>query len=121
MNTTEFQPVFPKLTVGRIDTVEDLQEIYDLSRSHPEFFPQLKNKDYTIRDGEIGTLNLPELLHRKMLAQTYAKVGDYIVRSENGLRYITSDALVRHGVFNNFPVWLFTPIEGKKVQNGEQQ
>lgn len=121
MNTTEFQPVLPKLTVGRIDTVEDLQQIFNLSRSHPEFFPQLKNKDYTLQDGEIRTTKIPGGYPRKTLIQTYAKVGDYLVLSENGARYITSDALVRHGVFNNFPVWLFTPIEGKKIQNGEQK
>lgn len=121
MNTIEFQPVLPKLTVGRIDTMEDLQEIFDLSRSHPEFFPQLEGWDCTLQDeGEIRSFKLGGYRGRTVV-QTYAKVGDYLVRSENGARYVTSDALVRHGVFNNFPVWLFTPLEGSKIQNGEQQ
>lgn len=115
--TLIFQPVLPKLAVTKISTSEQVIEISAFIEAHPRLFLNLPNDpkevDLIVKDDRVL---IPSSDYDSYgAAEIIFKIGDYLVVSENGKRYFTSNDTVKHGVFDKFPARLFTPIEGTKL------
>ena len=114
MTTIVFQPVLPLIQVTKIETEEQVKEIGEFLRTYHSKFVGLPYgfTAYGLRVHK-KSVSIPSDEGRYDLF----KIGSYLVTSENGLRYLTSNMVVAHGGFPDFPAELFTPIGGDKVMD----
>lgn len=114
MSRIIFAPTIPTITVDKIGDTEELQSVVKLMKRAPESFVGFSEK-------EINSIHIKDHVAYIMTSGNVwehvaiASVGDYLVESENGKRFVTTDRLVRHGIFSSLPMELFTPLEGTRT------
>lgn len=111
------QPVLPKLTVLKLDTVEVLEQVAEFMRQHPERFVGKVSVEHATVEAD----KIVDASPFFSFTQEIAKLNSYLVTSENGLRFITHNATVQHGVIDGFPAELFAPIVANVERTAEQE
>jgi hypothetical protein len=111
------QPVLPKLTVLKLDTVELLEKVAEFMRQHPKHFVGKVSVDYATVEGDKIVDANPVFSFTRDIAKLYS----YLVTSENGTRFITHNATIQHGVIDGLPSELFTPIIANVERTAEQE
>ena len=109
-----FAPTPPQLTITKLVTQEDLKHVAQLLSLHFERFVQYEDEELG------GTVVTDETAayHGNGISvdrRVYAEIGDYLVVSDNGIHYLTSDHLVRFGILNDFPFEMFIPFMAEAV------
>lgn len=116
MTRITLAPVMPTITVDKIGDTKELESVVKLMKRVPHEFV-----GFTVE--EISSIRIKDhvayIVHGENTWEdvAIASVGDYLIESENGKRFVTTDRLVRHGVLGSIPIELFAPIEGIKVSN----
>lgn len=111
------QPVLPKLTVLKLNTVEILEEVAKFMREHSDRFVGKISVDYAVVEGDKIVDDNPFFSSTPSIA----KLNSYLVTSENGLRFITHNPTIQHGVIDGLPSELFTPIIANVERTAEQE
>lgn len=112
-----FAPVMPQLTVTRIDSDDEMSRVGELMRRVPDLFIGIRANFINRMRVRKDNAYIPAgVLGNEQVEVVFSR-GDWLVESENGYRFITSDITVKHGVFKDFPYQLFIPIEGQKIED----
>lgn len=109
----KFQLRLPELLVHVIEK-DNLKDMRNLIRSHPEFFPQLDAYIASIMKVKSSELRYDPYPDGYQ-GETFAKPGDYLVVSENGCRFVTDDPAVMEGDFRKVAWQLKVPASGTDI------
>ena len=104
-------PLMPKLKVTQLGTSIDIKDLEMLMRLVPEEFVGISTE--TIRRMRVHARDITVKRETETLTELVAEIGNYLVTSENGKRFITTDRAIRHGVVTSVPRELFQPIEAQ--------
>lgn len=114
-----FAPVLPDIDVDIIETREELKALLEEYKADPSSVLGIDTQGatgsirvhkwgVTIRD--TGDYGIPAWV--KLFV-----IGDYVVTSSNGKKFITSDSDVSYGNFTTVPQELFKPVRGERVRD----
>ena len=114
-----FAPKFPLLTVSKLETSEDIKNLELLMRQIPKQFVGISVD--TIQRMRVHKTDITSKKETEPAAELIAIIGNYLVTSENGKRFISADSHIRHGILQSLPAEMFIPIEAEKMElvNGE--
>ena len=106
----------PVITINVL-TKEDLPELRDLIRSHPEFFPQLKSDEcWKVKVYDNALIIPGDILFDN---KAIVRPGFYLLVSDNGKRFFTDDPKVKHGIFLDVPWELLVPGYGSPATDNQ--
>ncbi len=113
-----FTPKLPQIKVIRLETREQIKDLGELLRNHKGLFLRLDHVYVRAMRTRGDMIYVPSssLGREEDEGTLIAKVGMYVLTSENGKRFITDKEYVKHGVFAEMPWELFVPIEGEVVK-----
>lgn len=108
-----FRPLLPEIEVEELD-LAGLDRLAWLLREERQSFRGL-----SLQHGHSTKLRGDQILVLSQDPRTpdeiIAKVGNYLLESQNGTRYISSDIGVSWGDFQSIPMELLVPCEGDQI------